>query len=216
MDDADAKKKNMLPLYLLSFLLGSLLLLVSFVGGGGGHSDAGEGGDVGESESDADHGGEDSEDADDASTLTWMAVAGPLLSLRFWTFFLTFGGLTGAALTWLTATPPLVPLLLALGVGVGAGLGVSKLQRWLVRSQVSSAMNGAHFLGAGGVVLLPVERGALGRVRIAFDDQIVDVDAVTDDERALEIGARAVVYEVRDDGVVLVTSLANAGALSNS
>ena len=35
--------------------------------------------------------------------------AGAFLSLRFWTYFLCFGGLAGASLTWLQLSAPAPP-----------------------------------------------------------------------------------------------------------
>ena len=61
-------------------------------------------------------------------------------------------------------------------------------------------------IGIGGTVLLPIARGSLGRIRVRLENQLLDFDAETDDEAQLGVSEPVVVYDVRDDGVVLVTS----------
>jgi hypothetical protein len=61
-------------------------------------------------------------------------------------------------------------------------------------------------VGVTGTVLLPIAQGSLGRIRVHLENQVLDFDADTDDEAAIEVSEPAVVYEMRDDGVVLVTS----------
>jgi hypothetical protein len=80
------------------------------------------------------------------------------------------------------------------------------LLRKLRRGQVSSALRPDQCVGATGTVLLPVARGSLGRVRVTLEDRVVDFDAETEDASALPIAEPVLVYEIRDDGVALVSS----------
>ncbi|MBX3188566.1 MAG: hypothetical protein KF819_16235 [Labilithrix sp.] len=179
----------MILLYLASAVTGGLLLLLSLAGGH--HDDA---------EADVEL------EAEASPEIELMLEALPIASLRFWTFLLAFGGLTGALLTWLSGLGPIAVAATALAVGYAAGLGVTKLVRWLAADQISSTLARDACVGVSGTVVLPPGRGALGRIRVRLENQIIDFDAETEDEGVLEISDPVVVYDVRDDGVVLVTS----------
>ncbi|MBX3220712.1 MAG: hypothetical protein KF795_09345 [Labilithrix sp.] len=186
----------MLTLYLVGLIAGGLLLVLSLLAFGDG--------DDGELESDADVHEAGEHALGDASDVALAMLVLPVGSLRFWTFFLAFGGLAGT-LTTLAGAGVVGSALSAALAGYASGVGATGLVRWLGKTQVSSTIRRDACVGATGVVLLPVGRGTLGRVRVQLDEQMLDLDAVTDDERELAVGHPAVVYEMRDDGVVLVT-----------
>lgn len=206
----------MLTLYLIALAAGAVLIVFSLLADAGDHA-----GEDPELESDVVHldaGGDGDADADGGAEATARVsafAAVPILSLRFWTFFLGFGGLAGALLTWLAALGPTAIAACAIAVGVASGIGAAQLVRWARRGQVSSTLGRDQCIGATGTVLLPIARGSLGRVRVQLEDRIVDFDAETDDATLLEVAEPAVIYEVRDDGVVLVTSTRNK-SLSNA
>lgn len=194
-----------MTLYLLALGIGGVLLLFSLIGGGDQH-DADIDADVDldvdvDAEIDGDAGG-----AAGAGTLAFVSSALPFASLRFWTFFLAFGGLAGTLLTTLTALSPTFVAVLAGGAGYVAGVAVSALAKWLVGTQVTSTLGEPAIVGATGSVVLPVCRDLRGRVRVQLEHQSVDFDAETEDVTPLDAGGAVVVYAVRNDGVVLVTS----------
>ncbi|MCW5836884.1 MAG: hypothetical protein KIS78_31110 [Labilithrix sp.] len=186
----------MLTLYLVGLVAGGLLLVVSLLSFG--ETDDGEL----EADTDVHEGGEGGVAHVSDAALALLVL--PVASLRFWTFLLTFGGLAGTLAT-LAGVGAVGAALTAGLVGYAAGVGATGLVRWLGKTQVSSTLSRDACVGATGVVLLPVGRETLGRVRVRLDEQMLDLDAVTDDERELAVGHTAVVYEMRDDGVVLVT-----------
>lgn len=187
----------MLTLYLVALVAGGLLLLVSLLSFGEA--------DDGELDADPDVHESAASGLAHASDVALALLVFPFASLRFWTFFLAFGGLAGT-LTTLAGIGVAYAALTAGLVGYAAGAAATGLVRWLGRTQVSSTLARDACVGATGVVLLPVARGALGRVRVQLDEQMLDLDAMTDDERDLAVGHAAVVYEMRDDGVALVTA----------
>ncbi|MBX3217116.1 MAG: hypothetical protein KF850_34105 [Labilithrix sp.] len=184
----------MLTLYLVALVAGGLLLVVSLLSFG--ETDDGE--------VDADPDAHESGLAH-ASDVALALLVFPVASLRFWTFFLAFGGLAGT-LTTLAGVGVASAALTAGLVGYAAGAAATGVVRWLARTQVSSTLARDACVGATAVVVLPVARGTLGRVRVRLDEQMLDLDAMTDDERELAVGHAAVVYEMRDDGVALVTA----------
>ncbi len=123
-----------------------------------------------------------------------------VLSLRFWTFGSLAFGVVGSLLHFLGLAPALVSLAVATAVGLGSGLFSSWVFRALARSSSQSGAVATDAVGQVGRVLVPVERGARGKVRIQVRGQTVDYLATTDDER-LEAGMDVLVAEVRDDEV---------------
>src|SRR5687768_13164083 len=144
--------------YLAATLVGGALLVGSLVLGGD------------DTDADGDHDGDASDDAgtsdgdtdgSDGLLDVWL----PFASLRFWTFVLAFGGLTGTLLTWLDLAPALVVAIMSLVVGWISGAGVTWAIRRLRRDDVNSEVRAGDFVGHSGRVLLPVARGRVGKVR---------------------------------------------------
>ncbi len=218
----------MIGIYLAGLATGGGLLLFSIAAGGG--DDGGDGpaeahGAEAHSDLDSDveveveveaDGGHDADEpgheVESGSSMSLSALALtalPVASLRFWTFFLAFGGLTGTLLTWLSPLGAVATAILSALVGYVAGVGVSLFLRAIARDQVSSTVGLGTCVGASGVVVLPVVPGERGRVRVALENQMVDFDAETDDDLALAAEESVFIYAVRDDGVVLVSSRPN-------
>jgi hypothetical protein len=77
--------------------------------------------------------------------------------------------------------------------------------RRLKNEKVTSTVNDTDCIGASGRVLLPVSGTAAGRVRVELRGRIVDFVAETDDGVDIAIDEEVLVYDVRDDGVALVS-----------
>ncbi len=211
----------MLTLYLVCFIVGGVLVASSALFGGheGGpelHHDLDHDAGAGLEPADAaaeveasheieaasgheiEHGGV----ADQHAGGVWL----PFLSLRFWTFFAAFFGLTGLVFTGFGLAPAVVTLGASVGVGLASGTGVSWLYRALKRAQVDSSVLDEDLQGTTGRVLLPIEPGSEGLVRVASKGMVKDLRAVTDDPGAIGRGEQALVVEVRA-GVARVTAL---------
>jgi len=124
------------------------------------------------------------------------------LSMRFWTFFDAFFGLTGVALT-LAGLEPWPTLVSAIGTGLVASLSVGHALRRLKRAQISSGVSAIDLVGERGTVLLPLEPGAPGKIRLSLKGRDLEVVASTAVHRA-PIGAQVRVREVTPDGTALV------------
>lgn len=167
----------MLSVYLFCGIVGLILLSVSIFSGDHDH-------DAGQSSSDSPaHAGE--------------SPVG-FFSLRFWTYFLAFGGSTGVLLTWLTGT--LAPIVAALAVAVGLA---SAMAARIVLSRVFrdagesfGTTKGTDFVGKAATVLVEVSPSAAGQIRVQLPDGMLDVLATSMDE-ALRVGESVVIVEMQ-------------------
>jgi len=177
-------------LYLAALIIGLGVLSLSFFMGGG---DADADGDVDahgdfDAHAGADH-GHDHAHADASA----IAI---FLSLRFWTFGLLAFGLVGTILHYLHLAGPVVTPIAAALMGLGSGFMAVYTFRLLDRTQSTSGAEASDAIGQVGRVLVPIERGKRGKIRIVVRGQSVDLLATTDDER-LRDGDEVVVEEIR-------------------
>lgn len=181
---------GLLPFYVGGLIVGGGLLGASMLLGGHGHdADA----DL-DADADADLSGDHDHDHDHGSDLA-HAVWLPILSLRFWTFFSAFFGLTGTLLDGLGLAPPYTALGVALGMGFLCGYTTSALIRSLKSKQVDSGIDPERdYVGKSGDVLLDVAPGDPGVVRLHVKGVLVDLDAMVDpDGPRLRRGEKVIV-----------------------
>lgn len=214
----------MLAFYLVCLLIGGVLVAVSALGGGhDGDAELDVGSDVElaldldldgdfDLDGDLDLDADADIDADADGELDAELGLGawfPIASMRFWTFFLAFGGLTGFSLTLFDlAGGAIVVAFVAALVGYVCGLGISRLVKHLRTEHVGSTVAENDLLGATASVLLPVQADAPGKVRIELGGRIVDVTAVTEDTEPLSAKRDVLVYRIDEDGTVFVTGRA--------
>jgi membrane protein implicated in regulation of membrane protease activity len=175
----------MMTLYLIALFIGGSMLAVSLFGGD--HDQGSHGHDP--------HGHDGALDA----VLGWL----PLHSLRFWVVFAAFFGLTGTVLSLFELAGWVTALASACAVGYVSGLAITKVVAHLRKHEVSSAVGEGDLVGATGEVILPIDKGQSGKVRLAIKDRTIDV--VADGEEALAVGAEVVVFQVEATGRVIVT-----------
>ncbi|MBN2197297.1 MAG: NfeD family protein [Polyangiaceae bacterium] len=201
-------------LYIAALIIGLGANLLQFVLAGlGGDVDA-DHGDVGaDLDADADVSGEVHGDISGDAHSEVVSPAGqaghdgidggffPLvLSLRFWTFGLLAFGLVAVPLHFLALAPEMLVPVIAGAVGLPTGLAVSWMFRALGRATSQSGADVTDAVGQVGRVLVPVARGARGKIRIQLRGQTIDYLATTDEDE-LEAGAEVLVSEVRSDQV---------------
>ncbi len=181
-------------LYLFGLIVGGILLGASILLGGkeagGDHGDAG-------GEADADHGdgGADKEVAHEGGHGSFDSFLWIFASVRFWTFFLAFFGMTGLALTALDVST-LATLLSAIGMGGGCGLAAVYAIRALTSSSSSSAASADEYVGKTVKVRVSIPEGKQGKVRLQLRGSTVDVLAVTDEAGGLQTGEEALIIEM--------------------
>ena len=171
-------------LYIGALVFGGVLLGSSILLGGHDDADLDVDGDAdldldldADADADIDHGGHGKDlDFDGDIGIFWI-----FRSLRFWTFFLTFFGLTGAVLDGLgLIAVPLVTLALAIGMGALIGGTGATVIRKLMRDETGDAAHDGDYIGKSAKVVVPVKPGGVGKVRVELKGQLVDVLAITD------------------------------------
>jgi membrane protein implicated in regulation of membrane protease activity len=188
-----------MAIYGLSFIVGGVFVLLAAIGGiDGADIDA----DL-DADFDLDLEAELPADLDDIDagtqidqTLTalrsrwWL----PLLSLRFWTFFLCFFGLTGLLITRVRPDlPPWLTALIAVGMGISCGWMAASVLRSLSRQPISSMVKPENLIGQVGQVEIPFSQASRGKVMLKLGDSTVSYFAITQEERAFAVGEAVLV-----------------------
>ncbi|GAB5543626.1 MAG: hypothetical protein SangKO_033860 [Sandaracinaceae bacterium] len=133
------------------------------------------------------------------------------LSLRFWTFFLAFFGLTGIVLDGLNlVSSPWLGLGLALGMGLATGAGAMSVIRMLGSDTSGQAVRSTDYIGKTARVVVPFEGSSVGKVRVDIKGTSVDLlasgleeDGYQGKEEVLIVemdGARARVARLNSNG----------------
>jgi hypothetical protein len=109
--------------------------------------------------------------------LVWF----PFISIRFWVFFLTFGGMAGLLFEFLGGVTGLMSPVIAIATGYICGTTAVNVLRWARRSDVSTSMNQSEMVGMEAKVILPIEPNELGKIRIATRSGSEDMSAICQD-----------------------------------
>lgn len=132
----------------------------------------------------------------------------PWLSFRFYTYALAFFGLTGLFMTWMGRGEELFGISMSALMGLFAGLSASYLVYYTNRDSAAARPAGERdFLGAQAEVLLPIQKGERGRVRVRLHGRTVDMRAETEDEDVvLDLGDPCFVLDI-EDGIAKVIDM---------
>ncbi len=132
----------------------------------------------------------------------------PLRSIRFWTFFATFFGASGLILDGLDLLGPIPAVVVAVLVGAVIGFGASNAIRWLATSERGGTVESGDYIGRTGKILVPVERGSIGKIRIALGGNTVDVLAKTE-SGPFNVNDEAMIFAM-DDTVAKIIRVEDA------
>lgn len=191
--------------YLFALVLGGVLLAASIFSGGDGDADV-------DADADADVDAEAEADAEGGTPQGSLAgVFTTVLSLRFWTFFAAFFGLTGLVLDGADLVPgTAAPLVTAVLTGLVAGFVTVRVFRSLHRSESGAVVSAADYVGKTGRVLLGFSADELGKVRLEIGGTTVDLLAKTDEVVRFEPGDEALIVSLQDH-TAFVARLERAG-----
>lgn len=200
----------MLTLYLIALMLGGTLVMATLVLGDHGDGDLATDLDIDmdvDVDIDVDVDADVDADADAVgapdAVMSWL----PYASMRFWTFFLAFFGLTGSVLAGLGLMANTIAVaVISVVVGYVSGFSVVKALRNLRETSADSSVSETDYLGATGTVMVAISRDQMGKVRLALKGRDVELLARTEDETALDAKQPVMVYDVTDDGHVMVTA----------
>lgn len=199
--------------YVFALVLGAVLLGASFLLGGDDadlDADADADFDVdadadADFDADADGGMDGLDHHADGSHDTHGDIGGffgVLGSMRFWTFFMAFFGLTGLVLDGLSLADTIAALILAIAVGFVTGWAAVTLIRHLAANDTGVAAGVDDYVGKTGEMLLSAAPGRLGKVRIELKGTTVDVLATCEDAQ-LARGEQALIIEMRGTTAVV-------------
>ncbi|WP_106089842.1 NfeD family protein [Enhygromyxa salina] len=124
-------------------------------------------------------------------------------SMRFWTFFAAFFGLTGLVLDGLDLATEYAALGLAIGVGFTTGWAAVTVIRRLSANDTGVVAGVGDYVGKSGEVLISAGPGRLGKIRIELMGTTVDVLAESDDE-LISRGEQALILEMRGNKAIVV------------
>jgi len=189
-----------LTLYLIALFVGGPLVLFSALG-----ADADADLDM-DADVDLDAAADADLEADGVGGLDgWL----PFARVRFWIFLLFMVGLLGTTLTLAGELGANLVAGIALGVGTPAAILGERAIRALKGSSASATASSADFIGAQGVVLLPVGGERAGQIRVRVRGREIDLEARTGGESDAPLAAHepVLVYELTADGVALVQPL---------
>lgn len=188
-------------IYLATLIFGGVLLGTSILLGG--HSDMDGDIDVdGDFDLDADVDADMDLDADTGFSKDFdfgdasEAFFWPLKSIRFWTFFSAFFGLTGLALEGLGLMSTVPAFIAACTMGIGLGWTASSVIRRLARDDSGRGAEAKDYIGKTARVVVPVKAGGVGRVRVQIRGQNVELLAITDEEEPLTAKDDVLVLEL--------------------
>ncbi len=211
----------MLTLYLIALAIGGTLLIVTVFFGGEHDADADVDADVGpdidagvEVDGDADvhveadsggHGDHGSGGDLAMGAMAWL----PVVSMRFWTFFLAFFGLTGTALTVAEVGGGITARAIISGiVGYGCGMLVVIAFRRMRHTQTDSALISDDYIGESARVMVAIRKGKTGKIRFDIKGRTVELMADTEEDATFPINAHVMVYAINEEGRALVTQSA--------
>lgn len=138
-------------------------------------------------------------------------IVGAFRSIRFWTFFTTFFGLTGVALSGLQLIDSsILTTLVAVGMGVFAGYAAVLAFRTMDRKESNSMAAEGDFVGKTGRLLVGVAPGNLGKIRVQVKGATVDLLAKSDDE-TIGVGDEAIIIEM--DGTIARVAIVDSGEI---
>lgn len=198
----------MLGPYIAAFLFGGILLAISLMAGGHDDADGGDHGDAdadahadGEVDAHADH-GHDSGGKDVAAGTGFLST---FASLRFWTFFLAFGGGAGIAFT-LLGLPSIVTAIAAGMMGAVSGGFAAWAFRTLGRKDLSSSLSADDWIGRTGKVTVPVSPDRPGKIFLSFENEVKELVALSAGaaDGSIGVGEEVIVVSMAD-GVAKVT-----------
>jgi hypothetical protein len=186
--------------YVFALVLGFILLGASFLMGGD-HEGDGDGG--GHGEAHVDHDLDGHADGEHEAHGDLGGIFGVLASMRFWTFFAAFFGLTGVVLDGFDLATELVSLGLAIGVGFVTGFVAVTVISRLSATDTGVAAGVADYVGKSGELLIAVGPGRVGKIRIELKGTTVDVLVLSEDE-TIARGEQALILEMRNDKAMVV------------
>ena len=202
----------LLKIYLASLAFGGVLLVASLILGhdGGdadhdfdGHPDMDLDVDV---DLDGDPGSPTHGDLDALG-----GIFGALKSIRFWTFFTAFFGLTGSVLEGFgLLDSEYIVLAIAIVIGIVAGATIVTMLNRLRAGEHGHVEGSTDYVGKSGRVLVTIRQDTPGKLRLEMRGRTIDLLATTEEADPIPTGDQALVIEMR--GTTALVARLDSGA----
>lgn len=142
----------------------------------------------------------------------------PFVSFKFYTFALTFFGLTGVIFSVLDLwQSPTGVFALSSVTGLMAGLAMAYTLFWLNRPGDSGAITERDYVGLQARVMLPVGAEKVGKVRLQIKGRTIEMPArAADGEVAFDFNEECFVLGIEDGVVEVVQTPSELAATSAS
>jgi len=186
----------LLVAYILSAIVGGILVAASALLGG--EHDSHFGGEA--------HFGDTDFDDIGGHTGVHSDLYLPFLSLRFWTYFAATFGAVGLLLTFVTSTAEPIVAIVSLVTGLAAGFATHWAMRAINQRESDGGVKEEHLVGKEARVLVGVGPNREGKIRIDVKGELVDMIAFTLDPVLMNPGERALVVSI-DAGKANIVSL---------
>ncbi|MBK8171442.1 MAG: DUF1449 family protein [Sandaracinaceae bacterium] len=194
----------MVYFYLFALIVGGVLLAAAALLGSGDH----DGDSAIDASHDVDaHGKHIGEIPADVAGLLWI-----FRSLRFWTFFLAFFGLTGMTLggLGLVDSKTLVALL-SLVMGLGCGFAAAKIIQRLSVADTDSAISTKDYIGKSARVLVAMNAKQTGKIRVQVRGTTIDLLASGINGGSYAIGDQVFIVQMDDTNARVTHELDRVG-----
>jgi len=207
----------MFSIYLFSLIFGAVLIVASLVIGSNADADVGldvdtdasvEGvGDSGQQGFDTEHG---------EAHGSLEGFAGAFLSLRFWTYFLCFGGLVGTMLTEFAEADVNTTAITAALTGLIAGQGTVALFRLVSNYTMHDGPTSRDYIGKAARVLMSADADGVAKIRVQFQGSTVDYLARTTDGTALAADITVMIVGFEGTTAIVIEEAKGLAPTSNN
>ncbi|MCH8333973.1 NfeD family protein [Candidatus Sumerlaeota bacterium] len=130
-----------------------------------------------------------------------------LLSIQGLTSFFIMFGLVGLALSRETEVAPSMAAFGAFAAGTGTLFVMAWITLLMLKMQSSGTMDMKKAIGEEGTVYLDIPGTGTGKARVAIQERIKVLDAVSADKKAIKTGARVKVVDVVGGSTVVVEKI---------
>ncbi|MGH2271519.1 NfeD family protein [Anaerohalosphaeraceae bacterium U12dextr] len=152
-------------------------LILMFVGGMHGDTDAGMADSPEAGGTDFHH------DMSESSDLSFKS-----LSLQGLTAFFMMFGLVGWAMLRQSKMPPGISLIGAAAAGAGTVWLIKHIFQWAGKFQSSGTLNLHNAIGSGGTVYLTIKPGQTGKVQVTIQERLVELEARSQSDQEIKTG----------------------------
>lgn len=128
-----------------------------------------------------------------------------LFTVRGFVAFFTVFGWSGLVMTR-SGVSPALSVVLAIVAGFAMMLVLALFLKWAMRLQSSGNIDRKNAIGksASVYITIPPMRSGSGKVSVMVQEQLCEMDAVTDQEQEIRSGAQVTVVSVSPDGPLVV------------